>query len=108
MSKFNSWKQGWGIIFRFLYLSFIISLMLLPVRILERVPEAYHDFALVVAILYCAVIIPLYLPAILHACGLQSRKTGSFDEGGLNQASRDKMAALKSENEQLRSSSNSQ
>ena len=91
-----TWKKGMGILFRLFYLSFMMGLVTLPLKILTLETFADSKIETVIAIAYFLTIVPLALPRMFRICGLASRHTGSFDNGGtMNEAAKQKQESLR-------------
>jgi hypothetical protein len=90
-----TWRKGMGILLRLFYLSFMMGLVTLPLKILTLDSFADSKVATVIAIVYFLTIVPLALPRMFRKCGLASRHTGSFDNGGtMNEAAKQKQVSL--------------
>jgi len=80
----------------FLILGFITA----PLRVVDLFPKTTDGIALIITLLYFAIVVPLALPTTLKTCGIEARPIGSFDKGGtMNKAADEKTKALKREAE---------
>jgi hypothetical protein len=97
MNAVSHWKKGLGIMGRLIYLSIFLFFATIPVRIIGLIPIEWNGIDSYIIAVYCIIVIPIVLSRVFPACGLESRSTGSFDEGGMNEASQRKSEELKRE-----------
>jgi hypothetical protein len=96
----DQWKAGVGILVRLVFLSILANVIVIPIRVLNIWIESGTMIANVVAGVYLIIVVPLALPEITRICGLRRTKVDEIDgSGGMNEASKRKMAELRAERE---------
>jgi hypothetical protein len=92
------WKTGMGILVRVIFLSFLLNILLFPLRGIQSI-NGLEDWAkILISIIYVIGIVPFLLPLILRMSGLVTRPVDEIDgTGELNEASKRKMRELEAE-----------
>jgi hypothetical protein len=77
MVTFERWKRGLAIGYRLFMLGIVLSFIVLPLNLLQLMPQSYGPVGGLIAILYCVLVVPLCLPTAFAMCGLETRCIGS-------------------------------
>ena len=82
MSNRERWTQGVRIGFRLILFGVFLSVVTLPLRLVEHIPSEHVGIRILASILYMVGVLPFFLPAVLRASGFEMRFGDDIGEFG--------------------------